>query len=73
MAIIARPADRTRPNQVLRQLRGEADQTPLSHRMMLMRPIFEEMPNGTQSPARALDDNLALRNYVNRLAELLGA
>jgi adenylosuccinate synthase len=28
-------------------------QTPLSHRMMLMRPIFEEMPNGTQSPANA--------------------
>jgi adenylosuccinate synthase len=52
------------------------DQMPPSHRMLLTaKPIYEEMPGWSDSPASAqsLDDiPLAMRNYVDRIAELVG-
>ena len=52
------------------------DQLPPSHRTMLTaKPIFEEMPGWHESPAnaRSVDDiPIAMRNYVDRIAELVG-
>jgi adenylosuccinate synthase len=52
------------------------DQMPPSHRMMLTaKPIYEEMPGWRESPAnaRTLDElPAAMRNYVDRVGEIVG-
>ncbi|HUA36645.1 MAG TPA: adenylosuccinate synthase [Candidatus Binataceae bacterium] len=52
------------------------DQMPPSHRMLLTaKPIYQEMPGWHESPAKArtlADIPDAMRNYVNRIAELVG-
>jgi adenylosuccinate synthase len=52
------------------------DDMPPSHRMMLTaKPIYEEMPGWRESPAnaRSLDElPTAMRNYVDRVGEIVG-
>ncbi len=52
------------------------DQMPASHRMLLSaKPIYEEMPGWRESPAnaRTLDElPAAMRNYVDRVGEIVG-
>jgi len=52
------------------------DQMPPSHRMLLSaKPVYEEMPGWRESPAnaRTLDElPAAMRNYVDRVGEIVG-